>query len=103
VYIGMPMHACQEAVQRADARPPFAFQAAVLTRDLARPMRTYQRLDPVALVINNHIAFRIDGMPFAGLSQSDLGVGDIFTPSATCRSRSSRGTDAVGTQLTASR
>jgi acyl-CoA reductase-like NAD-dependent aldehyde dehydrogenase len=78
VYIGMPMHACQEAVQRADARPPFAFQAAVLTRDLARPMRTYQRLDPVALVINNHTAFRIDGMPFAGLSQSDLGVGDIF-------------------------
>jgi hypothetical protein len=41
-------------------------------------LRTYQRLDPVALVINNHIAFRIDGMPFAGLSQSDLGFGDIF-------------------------
>ena len=68
----------KRAVQRADALPRFAFQAAVFTRDLARMMRAYHRLDAVALMINNHTAFRIDGMPFAGLSQSDLGVGDIF-------------------------
>jgi acyl-CoA reductase-like NAD-dependent aldehyde dehydrogenase len=68
----------KRAVQRADALPRFAFQAAVFTRDLARTMRAYHRLDAVALMINNHTAFRIDWMSFARLHQSDLGFGDIF-------------------------
>jgi len=28
-------------------------------------------------MLNDHTAFRIDGMPFAGLKQSGLGVGGI--------------------------
>jgi acyl-CoA reductase-like NAD-dependent aldehyde dehydrogenase len=29
-------------------------------------------------MVNDHTAFRVDGMPFAGLRQSGLGVGGIF-------------------------
>jgi acyl-CoA reductase-like NAD-dependent aldehyde dehydrogenase len=29
------------------------------------------------VMVNDHTAFRVDGMPFAGLRQSGLGVGGI--------------------------
>ena len=54
---------------------PVAFQAAVLTRDLALAMRAYARLDASAVMVNDHTAFRVDWMPFAGLKESGLGVG----------------------------
>jgi acyl-CoA reductase-like NAD-dependent aldehyde dehydrogenase len=40
-------------------------------------MRVYKRIDASAVMLNDHTAFRIDGMPFAGLKQSGLGVGGI--------------------------
>ena len=40
-------------------------------------MRAYSRLDASAVMINEHTAFRVDWMPFAGLKQSGLGVGGI--------------------------
>jgi acyl-CoA reductase-like NAD-dependent aldehyde dehydrogenase len=65
-----------EAIGRANALP-WAFQAAVFTRDYATAMRAYARLDASAVMLNDHTAFRVDWMPFAGLRQSGLGVGGI--------------------------
>lgn len=65
-----------EAIARANALP-FAFQAAVFTRDYAFAMRAYQGLDASAVMLNDHTAFRVDWMPFSGLRQSGLGVGGI--------------------------
>jgi len=65
-----------EAIARANALP-VAFQAAVFTRDYAIAMRAYERLDASAVMVNDHTAFRVDWMPFAGLRESGLGVGGI--------------------------
>lgn len=54
---------------------PFAFQAAVFTRDLDSAIKVFKRMDASAVMVNDHTAFRVDGMPFAGLRQSGLGVG----------------------------
>ena len=66
----------EEAITRAN-RLPYAFQAAVFTRDLDTALRCYKRLDASTVMVNDHTAFRIDGMPFAGLRQSGLAVGGI--------------------------
>ena len=65
-----------DAVQRANALP-VAFHAAVFTRDLDRALAAFHALDASAVMVNDHTAFRIDGMPFAGLRESGLGVGGI--------------------------
>lgn len=65
-----------EAIARSNELP-FAFQAAVFTRDLDTALRAYRRLDASAIMVNDHTAFRVDGMPFAGLRSSGLGVGGI--------------------------
>lgn len=54
-----------------------AFQAAVFTRDLDFAMRCFRELDGSAVMVNDHTAFRVDWMPFAGLRQSGHGVGGI--------------------------
>ena len=71
-----PYDELDEAIARANELP-FAFQAAVFTRDLDRALRAATRLDASAVMVNEHTAFRVDGVPFAGLRQSGLGVGGI--------------------------
>lgn len=56
---------------------PWAFQAAVFTRSLDTALRAFRRFDASAVMVNDHSAFRVDGMPFAGLRQSGYGVGGI--------------------------
>ncbi|OED34128.1 aldehyde dehydrogenase [Chromatiales bacterium (ex Bugula neritina AB1)] len=65
-----------EAIAQANALP-FAFQASVLTGNLDFALRCNRRLDAAAVIINDHTAFRVDWMPFAGLRQSGYGVGGI--------------------------
>ncbi len=65
-----------EAIARANSLP-FAFQAAVYTAQLETALRAYRQLRASAVMLNDHTAFRVDGMPFAGLGQSGLGVGGI--------------------------
>ncbi len=65
-----------EAIAQANALP-FAFQASVWTSNLEFALRTSQRLDAAAVMINDHTAFRVDWMPFAGLRQSGHGIGGI--------------------------
>ncbi|MCA9312339.1 MAG: aldehyde dehydrogenase family protein, partial [Phycisphaerales bacterium] len=56
---------------------PYAFQASVFTRDIEFMNRCFRRLRAAAVMINEHTAFRVDWMPFAGLSVSGLGIGGI--------------------------
>ncbi len=71
-----PYDNIDEAVDRANSLP-YSFQAAVFTRDIDRAMRAYHRLDASAVMVNDHTAFRVDWMPFAGLKESGLGVGGV--------------------------
>jgi len=64
------------AIAQANALP-VAFQAAVYTQNLDTAMHVYANLDASAVMVNDHTAFRVDGMPFAGLRESGLGVGGI--------------------------
>jgi len=54
-----------------------AFQAAVYTRDLDIAHDTAKRLDAAAVMVNDHTAFRVDWMPFAGRRNSGYGIGGI--------------------------
>jgi acyl-CoA reductase-like NAD-dependent aldehyde dehydrogenase len=64
------------AIQQANSLP-VAFQAAVFTRSLDTALGAARRLDAAAVMVNEHTAFRVDWMPFAGLRESGLGVGGI--------------------------
>lgn len=72
----IPYDDLDDAIAQANALD-FAFQAAVFARDVNVAMRAYSRLDASAVMVNDHTAFRVDWMPFAGLKQSGLGVGGI--------------------------
>ena len=65
-----------EAMAQANSLP-YAFQAAVFTQDIDRAIYAYRQLDASAVMVNQHTAFRVDWMPFAGLRESGLGVGGI--------------------------
>jgi acyl-CoA reductase-like NAD-dependent aldehyde dehydrogenase len=71
-----PYNNIDEAIARSNALP-YAFQAAVFTRDLDTALRATRRLDAATVMVNDHTAFRVDWMPFAGLKESGLGVGGI--------------------------
>ena len=71
-----PYDDIDEAIGRANALP-FAFQAAVCTRDIDTALHCYSQLNASAVMVNDHTAFRVDWMPFAGLGQSGHGVGGI--------------------------
>ena len=58
---------------------PYSFQAAVFTQNIDLATYVYQRIHASAVMVNNPVAsaFRVDGMPFAGLHQSGLSTGGI--------------------------
>ena len=57
---------------------PFSFQAAVFTNDINAALESAKDLNAAAIMINDHTAFRVDWMPFAGRKSSGLGVGGIL-------------------------
>jgi acyl-CoA reductase-like NAD-dependent aldehyde dehydrogenase len=65
-----------EAIAQANSLE-VAFQAAVFCQDLDIAMHAYRQLRASAVMVNDHTAFRVDWMPFAGLSTSGHGVGGI--------------------------
>jgi acyl-CoA reductase-like NAD-dependent aldehyde dehydrogenase len=65
-----------QAITQANSLP-YAFQASVLTQNLDFGLHCSRRLDAATVMINDHTAFRVDWMPFAGIRQSGLGVGGI--------------------------
>ena len=54
-----------------------AFQAAVFSKNIDTCMHAFKQLDASAIMVNDHTAFRVDWMPFAGLKHSGHGVGGI--------------------------
>ena len=65
-----------EAIARSNSLP-FAFQASVFTQHLGTAMQALQNLDATAVMVNDHTAFRVDWMPFAGRRQSGYNTGGI--------------------------
>jgi len=65
-----------EAIDRANALP-FAFQASVFTNDLTFAHQAIKQLDAATVMVNDHTAFRVDWMPFAGRRRSGYQVGGI--------------------------
>lgn len=71
-----PVTDIDSAITRAN-QLPFAFQASIFTKNIDLAMKGFRQLDASAVMVNDHTAFRVDWMPFAGLKQSGLGVGGI--------------------------
>ena len=65
-----------DAIQQANALP-FAFQASVCTKNIDTALYASKHLAAAAVMINDHTAFRVDWMPFAGLRESGYGTGGI--------------------------
>ena len=65
-----------EAIGRAN-RLPFAFQSSVFARDIDVALKAARALDASTVLVNDHTAFRVDWMPFAGRHRSGYGVGGI--------------------------
>jgi acyl-CoA reductase-like NAD-dependent aldehyde dehydrogenase len=65
-----------DAIARANA-PDAYFQAAIFTQDLRVALRAHRRLRGMAVMVNDHTAFRVDWMPFGGHLSSGLGLGGI--------------------------
>jgi acyl-CoA reductase-like NAD-dependent aldehyde dehydrogenase len=71
-----PFHTLDDAIEQANSLP-VAFQSSIFTRDLASALEAAERLDASAVMVNDHTAFRVDWMPFAGRHVSGHGVGGI--------------------------
>ena len=65
-----------DAIKKANALP-VAFQASIFTKNIDNALHAYKQLNASAVMVNDHTAFRVDWMPFAGLKHSGLGVGGI--------------------------
>jgi acyl-CoA reductase-like NAD-dependent aldehyde dehydrogenase len=55
----------------------YSFQASVFTNDLDVALTAQHKLEASAVMVNDHTAFRVDWMPFAGRKQSGYNVGGI--------------------------
>jgi acyl-CoA reductase-like NAD-dependent aldehyde dehydrogenase len=71
-----PFDDLDDAIARANSLP-FSFQAAVFTRAIDTALRVSSRIDAASVMVNDHTAFRVDWMPFAGLRESGYGTGGI--------------------------
>lgn len=65
-----------DALQRANSIP-YHFQAAVFTKNIDTALACVHGLNASTVLVNDHTAFRVDWMPFAGRDQSGLGIGSI--------------------------
>ncbi len=65
-----------DAIARANG-PDVFFQASVFTQNLDTALSVSRRLHGMAVMVNDHSAFRVDWMPFGGHRQSGLGAGGI--------------------------
>ncbi|MGF1483633.1 MAG: aldehyde dehydrogenase family protein [Opitutales bacterium] len=66
----------QDALDRANALD-VAFQSAVFTRNIDTALAAARGLEAAAVMVNDHTAFRVDWMPFAGQRTSGHGTGGI--------------------------
>ena len=67
-----PYATFDEAVARVNATP-YGLQAGIFTRDVARMMQAWERLDVGGVMGNDVPSFRVDRMPYGGARASGLG------------------------------
>ena len=65
-----------DAIDQANSLD-YAFQAAVFTKNLDVATKAIRELDATAVMVNEHTAFRVDWMPFAGRKHSGYNTGGI--------------------------
>lgn len=65
-----------QAIKQANSLP-YSFQASVFTKNLDVAFDTVKKINAATVMVNDHTAFRVDWMPFAGRKHSGLGVGGI--------------------------
>jgi acyl-CoA reductase-like NAD-dependent aldehyde dehydrogenase len=65
-----------EAIKKANSLE-YAFQSSVFTKNLDVALDTVKKLNSTAVMVNDHTAFRVDWMPFAGRDSSGIGIGSI--------------------------
>ncbi len=53
------------------------FQGAIFSNNLNVIMQAYKHIDAAAVVVNDHTAFRVDWMPFAGRRSAGVGSGGV--------------------------
>lgn len=66
----------EEAIRRANAID-VSFQSAIFTQEIDVAFKAAKELNALAVMINDHTAFRVDWMPFGGTKKSGLGIGGI--------------------------
>lgn len=66
----------EDAIQRANG-PEVCFQSAIFTKEIDTAFAAALRLNALAVMINDHTAFRVDWMPFGGAKKSGMGIGGI--------------------------
>lgn len=71
-----PFDDLDSAIKDANSLP-FSFQAAAFTSNINTSFYCYKNLSAAAVMINDHTAFRVDWMPFAGYKESGYGIGGI--------------------------
>ena len=71
-----PYASLDHAIVKANSLP-YAFQSSIFTKDVDLMLRCAEALDASTVMVNDHTAFRVDWMPFAGRRISGLGVGGI--------------------------
>ncbi len=54
-----------------------SFQASIFSDNITEVLKFYEKINASAVFHNEHTAFRVDWMPFAGLKHSGHGVGGI--------------------------
>ena len=65
-----------EAIHRANSTE-VSFQASIFSDEIKEVLNFYENINASAVFHNDHTAFRVDWMPFAGLKHSGYGVGGI--------------------------
>ena len=54
-----------------------SFQASIFTNQINELLKFYEKINASSVFHNDHTAFRVDWMPFAGLKHSGHGIGGI--------------------------
>jgi len=65
-----------DAIRRANDIA-WSFQASIFSRDIDTILQAYRGLNGTAIMANEHPAFRVDWMPFAGAKESGHGTGGM--------------------------
>ncbi|MCL2567338.1 MAG: aldehyde dehydrogenase family protein [Alphaproteobacteria bacterium] len=53
------------------------FQSAIFSNNINVITKAYKEFDAAAVIVNDHTAFRVDWMPFAGRRSAGVGIGGI--------------------------